>query len=261
MATTMVSTPERNEMLLSDDVKEILEERVIIEGDALKIVGKLERKLYERVNKALELLGGKWSRKAQAHLFEGGAGDVVADAVATGAVVDHKKEFQFFETPDDVAARLVAMADVRPGQAVLEPSAGRGRIVVALRRGGVEPVACELWDKNREVLRALGVEVLCDDFFNLDPTRAFDRIVANPPFSRQQDVAHVRRMWDHLRPGGRLVSVMSPAWSFRTHNPSRDFRAFVELMGGRYVSLAPGSFSASGTEVNAGIMVLDKPEA
>jgi hypothetical protein len=40
---------------------------------------------------------------------------------------------QLFPTPPDLAARVVALADIRPGQTVLEPSAGTGNLVRAIR--------------------------------------------------------------------------------------------------------------------------------
>jgi len=41
---------------------------------------------------------------------------------------------QLFPTPPELADRMVALADIRPGQRVLEPSAGTGRIIDAIRR-------------------------------------------------------------------------------------------------------------------------------
>ena len=41
---------------------------------------------------------------------------------------------QLFPTPPELVDRMVALADIRPGQRVLEPSAGTGRIIDAIRR-------------------------------------------------------------------------------------------------------------------------------
>lgn len=242
-------------MRLTDEVHDILS-RSVVAGNRLCLPGPLDRATYVRVAKAIELMGGKWDKKARAHVFEDPAEEVVADAVATGSIVDFRKEFQFFETPPQIARRLVSMADIRPGLSVLEPSAGKGRIVAAIRTEGVEPVACELLATNREHLAELGVDVLCPDFLGL--TGVFDRIVANPPFSRGQDVMHVAHMWDLLRVGGRLVSIMSLGWTFRSDRRSTGFREFVNRHGGKWELLPADSFKASGTGVDAGILVLDK---
>ena len=34
-------------------------------------LGQLDRKTYSAVNKCLEAIGGKWSRKEKGHIFEG----------------------------------------------------------------------------------------------------------------------------------------------------------------------------------------------
>jgi tRNA G10 N-methylase Trm11 len=39
---------------------------------------------------------------------------------------------QLFPTPPELADRMVELADIRPGQQVLEPSAGTGRIMMRL---------------------------------------------------------------------------------------------------------------------------------
>lgn len=246
-------------MRLSDQVREVLGAAQVA-GNELRLVGQLDRKLYLEVNKALEAMGGKWNRKAQAHLFEDEARDVIADAVATGACVDLKKEFQFFETPGAVARQLVDLAGVSPLDRILEPSAGRGRIVEAIKAaGGVLVFACELDPRHHPTLGSLGVDLVALDFLDLSSKRRFDRIIANPPFTRQQDIVHVRWMWDHLAPGGRLVSVMSPGWTFRSDRRSESFKRLVIENQGVWTLLPEGSFKASGTAVNAGILLLNKP--
>jgi len=241
-------------LALSPEVKDVLT-RSTVAGNRLDLPpGQLDRKLYEAVAKALLLLGGVWNKKARAHFFEEPAEEVVADAIATGAVVDFRKEFQFFETPAVIAERLVALADIRPGQMVLEPSPGRGRIIVAIRAAGAEPLACELREDNREHLRALGVGLVGEDFLRYQG-KTFDRIVANPPFSRQQDITHVLHMVELLKPGGRVVSIMSPGWAYRQDRRSMAFRELVNRAGA-WEALPEGSFKASGTSVNAGIVTL-----
>lgn len=247
-------------MRLDPEVREVLETGVLVDGAALTITRQLDRKLYVRVDKALQLMGGQWNRGKRAHVFADPPAEVIADAVATGAVLDFRKEFQFFETPPAIARRLVELAEVEPRMRVLEPSAGRGRIVQALRDAGVEPLVVETEPGNQRHLRAIGARLIGGEF--LVPESAyepFDRIVANPPFSRGQDVVHVTHMYRCLKPGGRLVSVMSPRWTFGKDKRSAAFRALVEANGGRWTLLPEGSFEESGTSVNAGILVMDKP--
>ncbi len=60
----------------------------------------------------------------------------------------------------------------------------------------------------------------------------FDRVVMNPPFERQQDIDHVSRAAGMLKPGGRLVSVMSAGVTFRENNKTRWFRDLIETFAG-----------------------------
>jgi hypothetical protein len=248
-------------MQLNPEVRSVLEESTVV-GNRLTLPRQLDRKLYVSTAKVLELIGGKWNKKAQAHLFEEDAELVVADVVATGAVVDFRKEFQFFETPEATADVLCGWADLYPGLHVLEPSAGRGRIVEAIRKWGVlepGPFACELWNENRAVLQSKNVSILADDFLQLPVEHRFDRIIANPPFSRQQDILHVTKMYSHLDSNGRLVSVMSPAWQYRADRRTKAFKALLdEARNWTWTPLPEGTFKASGTGVNTGVILIDK---
>lgn len=98
--------------------------------------GKLDRKLYVEVNQALESLGGSWNRKLQGHVFAHDPADALDQVVLNGGFVDHKKELGFFPTPADLSAEIVLLAKVRPGDHVLEPSAGSGSLAVAARKAG-----------------------------------------------------------------------------------------------------------------------------
>lgn len=246
---------------LSPDVQGVLQ-RSAVNGNRLVLPEQLDRRLYVQVDKCLKLMGGKWNRSARAHVFEDYAEDVVADAVATGAVADLRKLFQFFESPPAVVRQLVELAQLEPHHAVLEPSAGRGAIIEAIRAVGIEPVACELWDKNRVHLKSRGVTLVDQpDFLKFYAQRAparFDRIVANPPFTRGQDIAHVTHMLELLAHGGRVVSVMSPAWKFHESKRAQAFRELAEKHDAVWHWLPEGAFASSGTNVRAGIIVMER---
>lgn len=264
--------PQKVEVLKLDaDVLAVLRESTV-RGNGLHLPPRtLERKLYVRVNAALELLGGEWNRGRKAHVFQDVPEMVIEDAISTGVVANHRKTFQFFETPPAVADRLVARSEIRSGMRVLEPSAGRGAILLAIHRrlaalratdqaAGLTVDCCELWDENYRELRRLGFLPVCANFFDLDPSRLYDRIIANPPFSRRQDMEHVQRMASHLAPGGRCVAVMSPGWTFRQDQESVEFRRWVreDMDGFSWEVLPEGSFSASGTNVSAGVVVFER---
>ncbi len=67
------------------------------------------------------------------------------------------------------------------------------------------------------------------------------------------------RAYEHwLAPGGRLVAVMSQAFTYHQQRKAEAFRELVEQVG-TWEHLPAGSFKESGTGVAAVIVVLEKP--
>jgi SAM-dependent methyltransferase len=133
------------------------------------------------------------------------------DGTAPQAVAAH----QLFQTPEPIAARLAALLPAFSGAArVLEPSAGLGRILRALRDvpGIAETVAVEV---DRELCGCLfrmdlpGVRIMQRDFLTVTPaeTGLFDAVAMNPPFTMRADIAHIRHALRFLKPGGILAGI------------------------------------------------------
>lgn len=218
----------------------------------------LERSDYAAVNKVLEMMGGKWNRSARGHVFKVDPADLLDSVMLTGEVLDKVKEFQFYPTPRELAERMVEMADIRPGMTVLEPSAGDGAIASAIFRhcGTTLLTMVELDETRIPALKAIPhLELFRIDFLATNPTPRFDRIIANPPFTKQQDIDHVNHMLDWLKPGGRLVSVMSAGVTFSQTKKAVAFRERIALCG-TIESLPEGTFKESGTGVNTVLVVV-----
>lgn len=244
-----------------DHVLACLEEMTIDGEKILVHPRKLDRKDYESLNRVLEALGGKWiGRKVQAHVFPPGT-DVralVDNVLSTGRYED-PKDADFVETPEVLAADLVRRARVTMSDEVLEPSAGHGRIVLAvLKRGGMVRVIEESAARCG-VLMSHGISATCADFLTIEPRYKVDAVVMNPPFSKQQDIDHVRHAFRFLKPNGRLVAVMGAGTTFRTNKKSIEFRAWVESLGGEIEELPEGMFKAEGTMVRAVVLSLVAP--
>ncbi|OAH41023.1 hypothetical protein AX289_30590 [Methylorubrum populi] len=249
-------------MRVSQEVISVLD-RATCDGNALSLValGNLDRKLYADTNKVLEAAGGKWNSKAKAHLFEGLASEAVEPIILTGEIVSQKVEFQQFYTPLDLAQRVVGEAKIEPDMTVLEPSAGLGALAKAAWACHGKVTSVEIDRKSCEKLAAnVHVDgfgpVICADFLQQDPHPSFDRVVMNPPFTRDQDIRHVEHALRFLRPGGRLVAIMSGGIIFRQGRAAA-FRARVAEMGGTITPLPADSFKASGTSVNTCLVVID----
>lgn len=121
-----------------------------VAGNQVVLVGQLERKLYEKTNKVLEAAGGKWVRKARAHVFECEAASRIDQILVTGEVAVPKDEFNFFPTPSGIVAKLVELADIEPGMRVLEPEAGQGAIALACVEAGRSLTASNSWNKTSQ---------------------------------------------------------------------------------------------------------------
>ncbi|TXT25429.1 MAG: Lambda phage type II DNA modification methyltransferase [Rhodocyclaceae bacterium] len=238
-------------MQVATDVLAVLS-RAEMNGNALKIAEQLDRNMYQRTNKVLEAAGGKWNRKAGAHLFDDDAFTRIDQIILTGQVEVPKDEFNFFPTPQAVVRRLLEIADVRPGMMLLEPEAGRGDIAIACVDAGAIVDCYKLMQTNFDILASSGRfnSVRHIDFLTATPEPIYDRILMNPPFLKQADIKHVQHALCFLKPDGLLTSVMSAGVSFRDNKLTQDFRDLIRARGGDIEALPEGAFKASGTMVN-----------
>jgi len=235
-------------------------------GNVLTFPRQLDRALYTKVASALEAYSGKWNRKAGGFIFPGPASERLANLIESGDT-NPVKTYQYFPTPDGLADYMLAEADMdfAPGMDVLEPSAGDGALVRAILRRcpDLDTIdTYEAWDVNRKKLGEIE-QVFClgADFMLAPDSVQYDRIVANPPFAKNQDIQHVRRMLALLKPGGSLVSVMSTHWRFAQDRESVLFRQIVEGISDHVtiIELAEGSFKESNTGVNTCLFIFHDP--
>lgn len=149
----------------------------------------------------------------------------------------------FFPTPKAIVDRMLEEADIQAGMSVLEPSAGKGDIADAIRAAGVEPVTVESNHTLAEILTAKGYEVSGSDF--LEHAGKYDRVIMNPPFENGMDIDHVRHAFDSLKPGGRVVAIMSEGSFGRSDKKATAFREWLDGIGGLSEKLDAGSFTGA----------------
>jgi len=249
---------------IAPEVRAVLERSTVADNVVTLPAGQLDRALYAAVDKVLKALGGKWNRGTGGHMFAAGIGGELAEALGAGVVVDQKKAAEQFFTPRAVADKVVERARLARGMTILEPSAGMGALLAEPIRLDCRIIAIEKDEKLAAgligLLRGLTGGVWSVDFMDWAPGSlpAIDRVLMNPPFGRGKDMAHVERAFGFLRPGGILVTVMSPHWTFATDRQAIAFRAFVASHLNDWEELPDGSFRASGTDVKTGILTLHK---
>ncbi|MXM62103.1 SAM-dependent methyltransferase [Streptomyces sp. HUCO-GS316] len=233
-------------MKIDPDILEVIR-AATVEGQALRLAGELDRKLYERTNLVLNAVGGTWNRYQRAHLFPGEAADAIAGLLATGEVTTDA-ERGYYPTPAPVVEQLLDMAELEPGCEMLEPSAGRGAIAEpAVARGAI--VDCVELDAVRaEHIRSAGYarQVITADFLSVRVERRYHRAILNPPFADRQDVRHAERALRFVQPGGLVVAVMFGGLTFRSDRLTKDFRARVQEARGTITELPDDAFPSVG---------------
>jgi predicted RNA methylase len=237
--------------------------RVTVEGSNILLTcGQLDRKQYQAVNDVLASLGGKWNRKAQAHVFPEDPTLKLESVINSGEIIMPKTN-GYFPTPKPIAEMIVGYAQVNPGMKVLEPSAGQGAIADCIDREQCNVFCIELLPENIKVLEAKGHNVMQADFLTVPvELLRYDRIVMNPPFAYeghpQADIDHVNHALSFLAEKGRLISIMSSGVLFRENKKTVAFREMVADMGGYFERLPEGSFKESGTNVNTCFVVIER---
>lgn len=233
-----------------------------IDGNIVRLTAQLDRPLYTQTNAVLEALGGTWSRQKKGHVFTVNPELRLEEALITGSYQRPEKtnNFGHFETPVARVQLLIEELDLAPHHLVLEPSAGGGRLAdqVATIVNPAQIFLCELQEVNRQILTAKGYTVLGTDFMTWVPPTLVDRVVMNPPFDKQAGLHHVTKAFGHLKPKGKLISVMSAGVTFREDKLTRAFRALIEDHGS-IRPLPDQSFKESGTLVSTVQVSLTHP--
>lgn len=112
--------------------------------------------------------------------------------------------------------------------------------------------------ENREFLHSLDNVILLDEDFTKDSVGSYTKIIANPPFSNNQDIEHVRIMYERLEAGGTLAAITSPHWKFASEKKCVDFRQWLEEVRGEVFEIGAGEFKESGTSISTMAVVINK---
>jgi len=233
-----------------------------VDGNVIKLPSiVLERNHYMVVKKKLEAIGGKWKGgKIQGFIFDYNPSKILHEIV-NGKNIDFKKDYQFFETPDDIAEKIVMLADISRSDVVLEPSAGRGAIIKQIHK--LYPnknIDCfEIMELNKSFLEKIeNIDIIGDDFLKCNIDNHYDKIIANPTFKNNQDIEHIRKMYDCLKINGRLVSISSNHWTFCQNRTEKDFRKWLESIDSEIIKLPSNTFKKSGSNIESCILIINK---
>ena len=141
---------------------------------------------------------------------------------------EEQVRLQQFSTPLPLAYAALRAAAIRPGDTVLEPSAGTGMLAVIAECAMGNRAAGSLYLNEyahtrahllthlfpQAVTTAFNAEAIADRLHDVRPTV----VIMNPPFSatpgvdrirHDADLRHIRSAFSMLPPGGRLVTITS----------------------------------------------------
>ena len=166
-------------------------------------------------------------------------------ATNRGAV---RREADFYATPQEsIVAFLSSYDGFKDDDRILEPSAGDGAILKALRYHGFafnHITAVEI--REERSLYNWTDDVIFTDFLKWTPVEKYDVIIGNPPYSLAQEfIDHSLKL---LNPGGRLIFLL------RTNflESERRFKWWQDkIPTGLYTLHKRPSFTGKGTDATS----------
>lgn len=133
------------------------------------------------------------------------------------------RDYSKYYTQPATAAMLVEISEISEDMTILEPSAGSGAIVNAIRNEWPDNVNIHAVEIKpivvREHLLYAGADVtICGDFLQVPLEGAeYDRVIANPPFGNETDLSkHWIKMWLCAKVNGLIVSILPADFALDT---------------------------------------------
>ena len=244
---------------------------MVLTDSTSKLTATLDRKEYVEVNELLETLGGVWNRKQKCHVWNCKPSDKInvyingdTKTVTTNLETkkEKKKKFQYFPTPSEVCDWIIDYYSlIQPTDTILEPSAGAGNFIQSIQKHyPTKVVYCyEIQPELQEELKQIpNAKLLGADFLAVNPHAIYEKIIMNPPFAKNQDIAHIQHAYKFLKDGGRLISICSKHWKHSSNKKETAFRDWLETLNYDTCEIESGAFKESGTMISSMILVIDK---
>jgi len=234
-----------------------------IEGNVIKFPFTMDDDTYASIALLLESIGGKWVDKVKGFLYkhnpEQSFKNLINQTKIEIEVSDEmrwQEQTQFYPTPTTISAKLLEMANIKSGDVILEPSAGRGGIADLFPTENGK-ILIEYDVTNYEYLLSRGYNVMNGDFLSFTEL-IFDKVIMNPPFSKQQDIRHILHAFGMLNVGGTLVAVANENILYRHNKEAVAFQNFLKENNAEVIEIESGAFVDSGTMINTIIIKINK---
>lgn len=186
---------------------------------------------------------------------------------------NEQEKFQQFSTPPTLAYLVAKAADIKPGEIVVEPSAGTGNLALWARAAGGRVHTNEISDRREALLREQGYDTSKVNGEHLHDILPKDVkpsvIVMNPPFSatggrvavnkNKYGYNHITSALQRLEPGGRLVAILGEGAALDKPKAA----GFWNSLMGRYnvranIGLDGKDYGKFGTTFDNQVIIIDK---
>lgn len=116
----------------------------------------------------------------------------------------------------------------------------------------------ELNSECKKTLKDKALNVVWSDFLDFNPKYLYDRVIGAPNFKDNIDCAHVMKMYDCIKPGGKVISIMSPQWMTGNSDLQIKFREWLINKSYTITMLPDNSYMEDGNTVPTILINLEK---
>ena len=249
--------------MLKEDIQRYFFEECTVRDNLICLgEGQLAREDFLQIKKLLTSRGGHWKRgKISGFCFDSDS-TAIYESICNGDMENKKNVYQYFPTPEAIADRMVERLDIQPGLVkVLEPSAGRGALIEAVHRK-FPNIIIDAYEINPDCYYALeqlyNVQIHKSDFMEISEEEVYDYIIANPPFAKNADIKHFRKMFSVLKKGGTMCCIISSHALEAREREVSEFKEWLYAKNPIVEELEAGTFKAAGTDVRTFMVTLKK---
>lgn len=175
---------------------------------------------------------------------------------------DQRQGADYYATAEPLGLKAVEWADIKPGEKVLEPSAGHGAIARFFpEQTDVTLIEPSYTLSQRAALSNGTANIINEDFEQHHVTNKYDAIVMNPPYGHggKTAIEHLGKAARHLREGGRVVAILPRGGLADTRLDtflSEEGNANLHTVAD--IELPSVAFERAGTSVATRVLVLEK---